>query len=416
VITQEALRNEKLSDKALRLLILMINNEENFEIRTTYFAHILGWCNETLAEYTAELIALGYVHKDKIRIPGARGGFKYKYSFPLISTNPNVTSPNVTNRELNKNKLHPEKEIPGKMDVNSLNKKENKKSASPKPFKFASDFEMLHFIGGLQEEYESKEKQVEIESTSFGAAEVLNSTVEGLISQDTPIYTMDMIEPLESELNGFYQQHAIEASNTPISTMNIIEPTENPSERLNRQVQLESEKTQSVERDGVKANNSIKHLDNRFDFNKEEKAQLYQYTIDVYKHRMNEFLSEEDFREVVGTYLNNLLNQDFQPNGKAVQSWRSYINSSVNPQIQKYKEAKAEEFKELRLRNRQAEIARQVLLEAEDIQERKRYYDAIRKSKESALQSKDNQAVKQEIDPLKIYDPINQPGTRYTMR
>jgi len=83
-IRNEALNDINLSDSALRLLQLMLNNSENWILRTTYYQHKLGWSNDKLSNATKNLIANGYLkiiteHKTK----GGKRGFNLDRHFEV---------------------------------------------------------------------------------------------------------------------------------------------------------------------------------------------------------------------------------------------------------------------------------------------------------------------------------------------
>lgn len=374
-VTRQALTNPELSSDALRLLILMTNNAEGWKINTTYYQRLLAWHPSKLSQKTAELIRLGYLTKTKTIIPGTNK-FDYKYLFPTTFTFTNIVNTNVLNTnfvkpKLNKNKLDT---APSILNNTPSLKERNKKPSSPKLSKL-EEVRLLMQIHSIPSIIEEEKKP----SESCVEDMVSIKQIERFDQQESYIYTEDMIEPIESVIKGI------------------------PA------IQIDSEVTNPIIEEVIpyqpkQANNSIKHLDGRFDFNKEEIDQLKQYTLDVFKSRSDEFLSTEDLKETITKYLNNLVILDFQPGGLPVSSWRGYISKSAIQEIERYKVEKEKQFKALQLKQKQLEMA---------LKQAKEFDDRQSRVKAEVIQRQPTVVEAREIDHSKIYDPINQPGTRY---
>ena len=203
VIPHSVLRDENLSDKALRLLMLMINNAEEiekgkkFKIQTTYFQHLLGWCNHTLSDATKELISLGYITKTKTRNKSEKSGFTYYYTFSLSSSFVKVTDVNVTNTELNNINLNTAKQLkPSNSSLSSLPsslKIENKKKPAVQ----------------LHEKHHSSKEVIKEKQIKMSDAEILQFQFS-LITPEQRKKINDEHEQIRIAINEHRKQEEIE--------------------------------------------------------------------------------------------------------------------------------------------------------------------------------------------------------------
>ena len=80
-ISKSITRDIKLTDSAYRLMVLIINNQTDWKINTSYYQKLLGWSNDKLSNATKNLIELGYLTRTKIN--KGNKGFGYQYEINL---------------------------------------------------------------------------------------------------------------------------------------------------------------------------------------------------------------------------------------------------------------------------------------------------------------------------------------------
>lgn len=78
MIPKAILLDTRLSSDAVRLLILMLDNTDEWIMNTTYFSRILKWKSNKLSNATKELIDVGYLIRTKKSL-GPKKGFQYIY-------------------------------------------------------------------------------------------------------------------------------------------------------------------------------------------------------------------------------------------------------------------------------------------------------------------------------------------------
>lgn len=77
-ISRAILENPNLKDSSKTLLQLSLNNVASWELRTTKYTKLLGWCNDKMAGAIANLIENGYMTRKK-QPKGQGKGFYYTY-------------------------------------------------------------------------------------------------------------------------------------------------------------------------------------------------------------------------------------------------------------------------------------------------------------------------------------------------
>jgi predicted transcriptional regulator len=82
-ISKKLTRDINLTDSAYRLIVLIINNQNDWKINTTYYQKLLGWSNDKLSNATKNLVNLGYIKRTKIN--KGNKGFNYQYEINLYA-------------------------------------------------------------------------------------------------------------------------------------------------------------------------------------------------------------------------------------------------------------------------------------------------------------------------------------------
>lgn len=92
-MSKDILTSTELTDKAKVLLMLMLNNADNWNISVCYYGKLLGWGNTTLSNTVKNLVMNGYLLTDK-HSKGKGLGFLYTYVVSEFGNlNPNKTIP-----------------------------------------------------------------------------------------------------------------------------------------------------------------------------------------------------------------------------------------------------------------------------------------------------------------------------------
>ena len=92
-MSRDILSSTELTDKAKVLLMLMLNNADNWNISVCYYGKLLGWGNTTLSNTVKNLVENGYLLTDK-HSKGKGLGFLYTYVVSEFGNlNPNKTMP-----------------------------------------------------------------------------------------------------------------------------------------------------------------------------------------------------------------------------------------------------------------------------------------------------------------------------------
>lgn len=95
-ISRKITRDTNLTDSAYRLLVLIINNSDDWKINTTYYKNILNWSNTKLSNATKNLIELGYIKRTKIN----KGNKGFEYIYEIILDETNTVDLNNDNQEM----------------------------------------------------------------------------------------------------------------------------------------------------------------------------------------------------------------------------------------------------------------------------------------------------------------------------
>ena len=97
-MSRDILTSTELTDKAKVLLMLMLNNADNWNISVCYYGNLLGWGNTTLSNTVKNLVENGYLITNK-HSKGKGMGFLYTYVVSEFGNlNPNKTK--LTNEEV----------------------------------------------------------------------------------------------------------------------------------------------------------------------------------------------------------------------------------------------------------------------------------------------------------------------------
>ncbi len=332
-VTRQALTNPNLSSDALRLLILMTNNSEEWKVQTTYYQKLLAWHPSRLSKNTVELIKLGYLVKNKTIIPGTNK-FEYSYSFPTTFTITNVVNTmvvdtNFVKPKLNKNNLNnaPTIKIPGlsgndikkalvlniAMDsINQYNKKEIEGNKNQQAVQ-------------LPEEHHSKEGKIEKLNTAGYLVEKQVEKVGEPISN--PKTDLKAITDIQEENNTEIHSTKEVDSDAPIFDNWVP-------------------KTQLADPSSIQID--LSGLNGKEELTDEDKLQVFASVKQKFILRATEFSSQEVMSERLRAYATKLKDNNFKSGGKSISRWNQFLDGAIGGIISdlNFKQIEKEEAKE----------------------------------------------------------------------